>query len=525
MTDQYEHGERGPEPARVRYNDWRQVEVPARERFTPTLPVSVVISSFQTPPETLSRTLAALEGQTYPRDLFEVVIVDDGSEPPLERPGATPMAVRVVRQERCGFGLTRARNTGARAAAGDVLLFLDSDTLAEADWVEMHARWHHAVSDALTVGLRHYVAMDGVDAEMIGSRTGTLKELFSGRQADPPWIESHLARTRDLTSKADDIFRVVVGGNFGIGKHLYWEVGGSDESFTRWGQMDDTELGYRVYTRGGLLVPVRESVTWHQGRWAEDRDAKNRLLHIQRQKAAHLIAHRQFRSGRPGRLFTVPQHVVTVVDAGHLPVHQVIRTVTNILDDRVHDLVVRIETQPGDDDERLTRLQEEFGPDQRVRVGTTAPALDEFPAASFHLSLPAGVSTANLIHRLRTRLGNAVAAVSVLTDGSAVSITRTWALHRVQRAGGCVADFGEVRTFSIRTLRLKVAEPRWIMNRPASTWGVDYPTKWDRLRDWARGIRSVEDALLLLKGVAIAVRRWRATRRCADGRHFERARK
>ncbi len=40
--------------------------------------------------ETLARTLAALEGQTYPRNLFEVLIIDDGSEPPLSRPSQPP---------------------------------------------------------------------------------------------------------------------------------------------------------------------------------------------------------------------------------------------------------------------------------------------------------------------------------------------------------------------------------------------------------------------------------------------------
>ena len=503
MIDQGEAGERGPKPTRVQYNDWRQVAVPAQEAFTPTLPVSVVVPSYQTPPETLTRTLAALEGQTYPRDLFEVILADDGSDPPLERPESTQMDIKVVRQERRGFGLARARNTGARAAAGDILLFLDSDTLAEARWVEMHARWHHAVSDALTVGLRHYVAMEGIDAKTIRSRTGSLKELFSGRRTDPPWIEAHLARTRDLTSKADDVFRVVGGGNFGIGRHFYWEVGGSDESFTRWG-MEDIEFGYRVYTRGGLLVPIREAVTWHQGRWAEDREAKNRLLHIQRGKAAHLIAHRQFRSGRLGRIFTVPQHVVTVVDAGHLPVHQVIETVLNILDDRVHDLVVRIETRPCDDNERLARLQEEFGPDPRVRVGTTVPALDEFPTAAFHVLLPAGVSTKNLIHRLRVRLGHAVAIVSALADGTTVSITRTWALHRAQRTGGCVADFGEVRTPSPRTLQIKVPRPGDGPTRVDAGGGRSH--EWDGLRDWIQDVASVKDAWSLLKGLALGVR-------------------
>ncbi len=168
-----------PKPTSVRYNDWRQVDTPAPEAFTPTLPVSVIIPCYQTPAETLARTLAALEGQTYPRGLFEVVIVDDGSQPPLSRPRSTPLDVKVARQERRGFGISRARNTGARAAAGDILLFLDGDTLAEAGWMAAHARWLHAVSDALTLGFRACVSMDGIDAETIRRRPGSLRELFS----------------------------------------------------------------------------------------------------------------------------------------------------------------------------------------------------------------------------------------------------------------------------------------------------------------------------------------------------------
>ena len=46
----------------------------APEAFVPELPVSVVVP-YYAQPEELGRTLAALEGQTYPRELFEVVVV------------------------------------------------------------------------------------------------------------------------------------------------------------------------------------------------------------------------------------------------------------------------------------------------------------------------------------------------------------------------------------------------------------------------------------------------------------------
>ena len=483
-----------PRPASVRYNDWRQVELPAPEVFAPTLPVSVIIPAFQTSSETVERTLAALEGQTYPPDLFEVVIVDDGSEPPLSRP-PTPLDVTVVRQERDGFGAPRARNTGARAAAHDILLFLDADMLPETGWIAAHARWHHFVSDALTLGFHAHVSVVGVDAEAIRRRTGSLRELFSDRPADPDWTEIHLIRTSDLTSRSDDLFRVVQSGNLGVGRSFYELTGGFDESFRRWG-MEDIEFGYRAYTRGALLAPIRDSSAWHQGRWNEGREAKDRSLRLQREKAANRIAHPGFRGEQPGRIFAVPQFVVTI-DAGHHPAERVIGTTANILADRCHDLVVRIETSASEDSEFLTRLRDEFGADPRVLIAPACSALDEFPASPFHLAVPAAVFARDLVHRVRASLGNGCTATGVLPDGSLVSLTRAWALHRARRTGGTPADFGEARKLPGSALKLGNAAR------------VNYPAKRETLLRWMRDIRSPADAWALLKSLITAAR-WRA---------------
>ncbi len=501
----------------VWYNDWRQVDVASLDGFAPTRPVSVIIPYYQTPTgpyyqksaETLVRTLATLEGQTYPRELFEVIIVDDGSEPPLARPPSTSLEVKVIRRERRVVGRTlmrsthgQAMNTGARAAAYDILLFLDSGMLVEAGWMAAHARWHHAVSDALTVGIRAYVDVNGMDAETIRRRPGSLKELLSGRPMDPPLYEGYMTKTNDLTSRADDPFQVVVGGNLGVCKGFYWSMGGCDESFTYWG-LEDIELGYRAYTRGGLLVPVRDSLAYRQGRWDEGRDAKHRSAQIQEGIAAHRIAHPWYRGHRPGRIFAVPQYVVTV-DMGLCPAGQVVRAVNNILTDRVRDLLVRIEMPASDDEERLARLQAEFGPDPRVRVAPTSTALEEFPASPFHVTLPAAVVAKDLVHRLRVKLGDAAHAESMLPDGAGkVAITRAWALHRAQRTGKSVADFGEARKIPAAALKLAVADPAEDVDRV----GRADSAQWGRLLDRMRDVHSPGEVGSFLKWLAGSV--WR----------------
>ncbi len=493
-----------PKPAQVRYNDWRQVALPPPEEFTPALPVSVIMPCYQTPPAVLARTLAALAGQTWPRDLFEVVIVDDGSEPPLAPPPGAPPNVRVVRQERRGFGIARARNTGVRAAAHGIILFLDGDSLPEAGWLAAHARWHHAVSDVVTVGFRASVAMEDLEAEAIRGRPGTLRELFADRPVDAPWIDGHLLRMADMTTRAADLFHVVVGGNFGIGREFYRATGGSDESFMRWG-IEDTELAYRAYTRGGLFVPVRSALVWHQGREAEGREAKERSLRLQMGKAANLIPHPRYRSAARGRIYAVPRYVATV-EAGRSAAEQVAEAVVNLLTDRAHDLVVRIEIDGKHDAAGLAWLREVFGPDPRVRIAPARSALDQFPAAPFHVRLPATAAAKNLVHALHYHLRGAVLATSLLPDGTSVSIARTWALQRARRAGGNLADFGDVRELAPAKLKLKPA-PAPGTARAAARNAAGLLAGWRSLRARARDVYDLREAWWFVRWVAWSCRR------------------
>ena len=173
------------------------------------------------------------------------------------------------------------------------LEFLDRDIVAEAGLLSAHARWHHGVSAALTLGFCPCGSVEGIDAEAVRRRPGSLRELFADRPFDPPWAERRMARTGDLTARRDDLFRAATGNNFGIAKAFCDDVGDCDESFTRHGG-EDPELAGRVQVRGGLLVPVRDALGRHQGRWAEGRARKERDQELQRAKLAHLIADPDF---------------------------------------------------------------------------------------------------------------------------------------------------------------------------------------------------------------------------------------
>ena len=71
--------------ARVAGNDYRSLTPPELGAWTPSLRVSVVVPAYGGQ-DKLDLVLAGLAGQTYPEDLTEVIVVDNGSDPPLRLP-------------------------------------------------------------------------------------------------------------------------------------------------------------------------------------------------------------------------------------------------------------------------------------------------------------------------------------------------------------------------------------------------------------------------------------------------------
>jgi len=90
--------------------------------------------------EKLEQCLLALSEQDYPSDLFDVVVVDDGSNVDLENAIAKARAhlpLTLLKQN--NSGPAAARNNGAFHARGDILAFTDDDCLPARDWLAVLA--------------------------------------------------------------------------------------------------------------------------------------------------------------------------------------------------------------------------------------------------------------------------------------------------------------------------------------------------------------------------------------------------
>ncbi|MGH3680241.1 MAG: glycosyltransferase, partial [Natronosporangium sp.] len=255
-----------PRAPRVVRNDWGALAPPPVAGWHPTIPVSVIIPAYNCQAY-LDLALAGLSRQTYPTELLEVVVVDDGSEPKLELPELAPANCRLVRapDHATGWGRGNALRVGAEVSDGEILHWLDADLVPFPDHVAAQARWHHAATDVVTLGYKRFVRDGRVRPAQLLPRiaAGSAATLFPPDVAEPHGYVEELIDATDRLRAADHLaFRAHTGATAALRRDLYLAAGGLDPEL-RLGE--DSELGYRLAQAGAVFVPEPAAGSWHLG--------------------------------------------------------------------------------------------------------------------------------------------------------------------------------------------------------------------------------------------------------------------
>jgi O-antigen biosynthesis protein len=147
-----------------------------------TLSCSVVVCSRERP-RNLEDCLSSLGRLDSPPT--EVIVVDNSSGNPAAANAARTAGARYVVEAE--VGLSRARNTGAAAAEGELVAFLDDDCVVEPAWLREHVAAHASQDVAVTTG--RILPVGG------GSQPGAATLLDAGAsrlridRATPHWFE------------------------------------------------------------------------------------------------------------------------------------------------------------------------------------------------------------------------------------------------------------------------------------------------------------------------------------------------
>jgi glycosyltransferase involved in cell wall biosynthesis len=215
--------------------------------------VSVIVCSYNGG-KTLAACLESLDEVNYPD--FEIVLVDDGSKDNTQELVAAYEAKRKKRAALTGeklphfvnvvqknMGLSYARNVGAKASAGDIFAYTDSDCMADPDWL-------------------YYLVGTLLSGDYVG---------VGGPNISPPavdWIQAAVAAAPGGPSHVlltDVVAEHIPGCNMAFHRAAFESVGGFDVEYRKAG--DDVDFCWRLQTNGGVIAFSPSAIVWHYRRF------------------------------------------------------------------------------------------------------------------------------------------------------------------------------------------------------------------------------------------------------------------
>jgi len=235
---------------------------------------SVIIPTFNRR-DIIEQTLFALEAQTMDKELFEVIIVDDGSTDDtadfLERyKNRAHLHFTYLSKKNEGQGI--ARNTGFDVSEGKYVLFLGDDHIPLPDLLEEHRRVHDKFKTENFVCLGHTTWHPDLEVndymrflEDVGAQF-KYKALDKAKLVDP---------TLGLRLANHKFFYT---GNISLKRSLF-KKHRFDENFKKYG-WEDIELGFRLEREEGAVIlynPQARALHYHQ---QEESEMEKKFIQI-----------------------------------------------------------------------------------------------------------------------------------------------------------------------------------------------------------------------------------------------------
>ena len=257
--------------------------------------VSVVIPA-RNAAASLPECLSALRREGVPGPDRELIVVDDRSSDATAKIAAAADST-VLRGE--GRGPAAARNLGAQHVTGDVLVFLDADTVPEPGWLDALLQ---PFDDAAIVAVKgRYI-----------TRQAGLVARFAQLEFEEKYARLERASRVDFVDTGTAAYR----------RAVFLKAGGFDESFPAQ-SAEDVELAFRLADQGAQFAfsPAARVCHVHA----------NSLVSYLHKKARYgyyrVTVYRRHPTKLKGDSYTPPWMGVQIVLAGLLPLALLGRTV------------------------------------------------------------------------------------------------------------------------------------------------------------------------------------------------------
>ncbi|MBN2121332.1 MAG: glycosyltransferase [Candidatus Omnitrophica bacterium] len=207
--------------------------------------------------DNIEACLRSLINQTYPRNAFEVIVVDgeskDNTQSIVRKYAAAHSNIRLIVEPK--KGAAAARNTGLRSAGYGQVAFIDADCEAPSEWLEKLVKEYKDRS------------RDDNKLAAVGGKNIPLKEAGPFLKAIGVALDSFAGSFGSVQGRQFKRSRYVVSLatlNVLYDRKTLIDIGGYDESLES--EAEDADLNFRLASAGYTLFFIPESFVWHKMR-------------------------------------------------------------------------------------------------------------------------------------------------------------------------------------------------------------------------------------------------------------------
>ncbi len=197
--------------------------------------VSVIVPVYNAE-KTICQCMDALTHQSWPRKLYEIIVVDDGSE---DKTASLLKNYPAKYLYQDNSGPAAARNNGADEAVGNIILFTDSDCVPDKEWIRQMVK---PFEDAAIIAVK-------------GAYRSKQSSLVS------QFVQLEFEERYEMLKKAKSI-DMIDTHSAGFRRKVFLEMEGFDTSFPA-ANNEDTELSYRMSRDKYRMVFNPEAIVHH----------------------------------------------------------------------------------------------------------------------------------------------------------------------------------------------------------------------------------------------------------------------
>ena len=208
---------------------------------------------------TLGHILDCLLNQKTEKN-FEIILCDDGSTEETfqifsTRASSAKIPMRYVWQQDRGFRAGQSRNNGIKLSRGEILIFLDGDSIPPLNFVEKHINSHRKDPSLIVAGDRLFCH----DYDFVKAGNFRNPQRFIGWLEKHAWVNEQERNYREGWLQSENPWKAGFASNMSIRRSP--EVC-FDDNFLGWG-IEDWEFVYRMSRSGKKFHFAKDIIVYH----------------------------------------------------------------------------------------------------------------------------------------------------------------------------------------------------------------------------------------------------------------------